>query len=190
MYLSGLACLVTVEHFVVVQSISCVWLFVTPWTAAHQASLSFTISQSLLRLTSIESVIPSNHLILCRPLLLVLNPHVSGVVGLGLVSSSEAPEAHRTSSHAPSTQLWALLGQAGSNSSLFPGSWQAVDSPEIVIKESRFSCLPKALPWSWHSSQWLAGWLRGRPLWKPAVPGLGDTVGRAGLPDLDLCSTT
>ena len=43
----------------------------TPWTAAHQASLSFTISQSLLKLMSIESVIPSNHLILCHPLLLL-----------------------------------------------------------------------------------------------------------------------
>ena len=45
--------------------------FATPWTAAHQASLSFTISRSLLRLTSIESVMPSNHLILCCPLLLL-----------------------------------------------------------------------------------------------------------------------
>jgi len=45
-------------------------LFVTPWTAAHQASLSFTISQSLLKLMSIESMMPSNHLILCHPLLL------------------------------------------------------------------------------------------------------------------------
>ena len=44
-------------------------LFVTPWTAARQASLSFTISRSLLQLISIESVMPSNHLILCRPLL-------------------------------------------------------------------------------------------------------------------------
>ena len=56
---------------VVVQSLICVWLFVTPWTAACQASLSFTISQSLLRLRSIESVMPSNHLILCCPLLLL-----------------------------------------------------------------------------------------------------------------------
>ena len=46
-------------------------LFATPWTAAHQASLSFTNSQSLLRLSSIESVMLSNHLILCRPLLLL-----------------------------------------------------------------------------------------------------------------------
>ena len=53
-----------------VQSISHVWLFATPWTAAHQASLSITNTQSLLKLMSIESVMPSNHLILCRPLLL------------------------------------------------------------------------------------------------------------------------
>ena len=56
--------------FVVVQSLSHVRLFATPWTAAHQAPLSFTISWRLLRLMSIESVMPSNHLILCRPLLL------------------------------------------------------------------------------------------------------------------------
>ena len=54
-----------------VQSLSCVWLFVIPWTAACQASLSITNSQSLLKLMSIESVMPSNHLILCRPLLLL-----------------------------------------------------------------------------------------------------------------------
>ena len=54
-----------------VQSFSCVRLFVTPWTAAHQASLSITNSQSLLKLMSIELVMPSNHLILCHPLLLL-----------------------------------------------------------------------------------------------------------------------
>ena len=52
-----------------VQSLSHVQLFATPWTAACQASLSITNSQSLLKLMSIESVMPSNHLILCRPLL-------------------------------------------------------------------------------------------------------------------------
>ena len=55
---------------VVAHSLSHVWLFVIPWTAAHQAPLSFTISQSLLRLTSIESVMPSSHLVLCSLLLL------------------------------------------------------------------------------------------------------------------------
>ena len=53
------------------QSLSCVWLFATPWTAARQASLSFTISWSLLKLLSIELVMPSNHLFLCHPLLLL-----------------------------------------------------------------------------------------------------------------------
>ena len=53
-----------------VQSLSHVWLFATPWTAARQASLSITNSQSLFKLISIKSVMPSNHLILCRPLLL------------------------------------------------------------------------------------------------------------------------
>ena len=53
-----------------IQSLSRVRLFATPWTAAHQASLSITSSQSLLKLMSIQSVMPSNHLILCCPLLL------------------------------------------------------------------------------------------------------------------------
>ena len=56
--------------FFVVQSLNFLWLFVTPWTAACHAFISFTISQSLLKLMSIESVMQSNHLILCRPLLL------------------------------------------------------------------------------------------------------------------------
>ena len=61
---------VTQLCFVVVQSLSCVQLLVTPWTAAHQAALSFTVSWTLLKFMSIESVMPSNHLILCYPLLL------------------------------------------------------------------------------------------------------------------------
>ena len=59
------------HQFSSVQLLSRVWLFVSPWIAARQASLSITISQSSLKLTSIESVMPSSHLILCRPLLLL-----------------------------------------------------------------------------------------------------------------------
>ena len=59
------------EVFSSVQSLSHVWLFVTTWTAAHQPSLSITKSQSLLKLVSVESVMSSNHLILCCPLLLL-----------------------------------------------------------------------------------------------------------------------
>ena len=58
------------QIFISVQSLSCVRLFATPWTAACQASLSITNAWSLLRLVCIESVMPSNHLILCCPLLL------------------------------------------------------------------------------------------------------------------------
>ena len=54
-----------------VQSLSHVWLFATPWISAHQASLSITNSRSSLKLMSTESVMPSSHLILCRPLLLL-----------------------------------------------------------------------------------------------------------------------
>ena len=65
-------CRLIKEHpfLVFVQSFGRVQLFGTPWTAAHQASLSFSISWSLLKFMCIESVMPSNHLILCRPLLL------------------------------------------------------------------------------------------------------------------------
>ena len=59
------------DQFSSVQSLSCVCLFATPWTVARQASLFITNSQSLLKLTSIELVMPFNHLILCRPLLLL-----------------------------------------------------------------------------------------------------------------------
>ena len=62
-----------------VQSLSCVQLFATPWITAHQASLSITNSRSSLKLMSIESVMPSRHLILCHPLLLLppITPSIS-----------------------------------------------------------------------------------------------------------------
>ena len=68
------------QSFVVVQLLSHVWLFATPWTAACQASLSFTISWNMLKLMSFESVMPSNHLIFCCPFLLLLSifPSIRG----------------------------------------------------------------------------------------------------------------
>ena len=74
------------------QSLSRVWLFATPWIPARQASLSITNSWSSLRLTSIESVMPSSHLILCRPLLLL-------------------PQSLPASESFPMTQLFAQGGQ-------------------------------------------------------------------------------
>ena len=69
-----------------VQWLSCVQLFVTPWTIARQASLSITNSQSLLKLMSIELVMPSNHLILCCHLLLLpsIFPSIRGIVQASL----------------------------------------------------------------------------------------------------------
>ena len=72
-----------------VQSLSRVRLFLTPWTAARQASLSVTNSQSLLKLMSIESVMPSSHLILCRPLL--LSPSIFPASGSFQMSQLFAP---------------------------------------------------------------------------------------------------
>ena len=66
------------NQFSSVQSLGCVRLFAIPWTATRQAFLSITISQSLRKLMSIESVMPSNHLILCHPLLLL--PSVFSII--------------------------------------------------------------------------------------------------------------
>ena len=69
------------EVKVKVKSLSRVWLFATPWTAAHQAPLSFTVSWNLLRFMSIELVVPSNYLILCHPFLLLpsICPSIRGL---------------------------------------------------------------------------------------------------------------
>ena len=80
-------------HLTVVQSLSRVRLFVTPWTAAHQTSLSFTISWSLLKLMSTELMMPSNHLILCSPF-------------------SSCPQSFPASGSFPMSQLFASSGQS------------------------------------------------------------------------------
>ena len=71
LYASFIFIVMTELKFSSIQSLSHVWLIATPWTAAHQTSLSITSSQSLLKLMSITSVMPFNHLILCCPLLLL-----------------------------------------------------------------------------------------------------------------------
>ena len=82
-----------------VQSLCHVWLFATPWIAAHQASLSITNSWSSLKLTSIESVMPSSHLILCHPILLL-------------------PQSLPASESFPMSQLFAWGGQSTEVSAL------------------------------------------------------------------------
>ena len=105
------------------------WLFsrsvesysATPWTAAHQASLSFTISRSLLKLTSIESMLPSNHLILCRPLFLM--PSISSYFSFVFNLGSHLSLAYEVESQ-PSPSLWCLLG-GGNSFSLELGRGEA-----------------------------------------------------------------
>ena len=93
------------------KSISRVRLFVTPWIAARQASLSITNSQSSLRLTSIESVMPSSHLILCRPLLLLpLIPSSIRVFSKESTLRMRWPKYWSFSfSISPSKEIWGLI---------------------------------------------------------------------------------
>ena len=100
-----------------VQSLSHVQLFVIPWTAARQASLSITNSRTLLKLKSIQSVMPSNHLILCRPLLLL--PPISPSIRVFPMSQFFAwgGQNIRVSASASvlpvNTQDWSPLGWTG-----------------------------------------------------------------------------
>ena len=109
--------IIMVKIFVVVQALTCVWFFATPWAAACQASLPFTVSLSLLKLMSLESVMPSNHLILCCPLLLLLsifsNIGVSSVSPL-FASGGQSIRASASSSVLPmNIQDWFPLGLTG-----------------------------------------------------------------------------
>ena len=102
---------------VVVQLLSCVWLFATPWTVARQASLSFIISRRLLEFVSVESVMQSNYLILCRSLLLLpsIFPSIrdfSNVLAL-LVKWLSIGASVSTSVLSMNIQGWFLLGLTG-----------------------------------------------------------------------------
>ena len=117
------------SYFVVVQLPNRVWIFGTPWTAAHQASLSLTISWSLPKFMSIESVMPSNHLILCLRLLLL-----PSIFPSNKVFSSESALAIRWPSASvlpKSIQGWFPLGLTGW-SPCFPwNSQESSSSPQF-----------------------------------------------------------
>ena len=89
-----------------IQSLSCVCLFATPWTAALQASLSFTIALSLLKLMSIELVMPSNHLVLCCPLLL---PSIFPSIGIFSNESAFCIRGPKDWSISPSNEYSGLV---------------------------------------------------------------------------------
>ena len=109
------------RHISSVQSLSRVRLFATPWIAAHQASLSITISWSSLRLTSIESVMLSSHLILCRPLF-------------------SCPQSLPASESFPMSQLFTWGGQSTGASALSQG-WSPSEWTGWVFLQSKSSFL-------------------------------------------------
>ena len=103
-------------HIVVVQLLSCVSIFVTPWTTAYQTSLSFTISQNLFQLKSIELVMPSNHLILyCSLLLLPLSFLASGSFPVSwlFISGGQSKSSALASVLPVNIQGWFPLGLTG-----------------------------------------------------------------------------
>ena len=137
-----------------VQSLNHVWLFLTPWTAAHQASLSITNSQSLLELMSIESVMSSYHLILCHPLLLL--PSVFPAPGSILMSQFFASGGQSIGALASvlpmNIQDWFPLGfdlfsVQGTLKSLF----QHQSSKTSILRCSAFFSM-------WHSNPWTCSW--------------------------------
>ena len=142
-----------VEYFFV-QSLSHVQLFATPWTAAHQSFLFFTISRSLLKLTSIELVMPSNHLILC--LLLLLPPILPSI----RVFSSESALRMRwlsirvsasTSVLPMNIQSWFPLGLTGLISLLSKGLLRVFST----VQQHQFFGAQPSLQFNSHIHTWL-----------------------------------
>ena len=134
-----------------VQSLSRVWLFVTPWTEAGQASLSITNSRSLPKLMPIESVIPSNHLILCHPLFSCLQScpaswsfqmsklFTSGGQSIGVSAS--------TSVLSMNTQNWSPLGLTG---------WISLQSKGLLtVQKQQFLGTQLSLQSNPHIHTWL-----------------------------------
>ena len=134
--------------------ISCViWLFVTPWTAALQTSLSITNSQSLLKLMSVESVMPYNHLILCRPLLLL-----SSIFPSIRVFSNELALCIKWSKYSVSASVlpmniqdWFPLGLTGlfslQSKGLFKSLLQHHNSKASILQHSDFFMVQLSHPY-------------------------------------------
>ena len=143
----------SIVFFVVIQLFSHVPLFATPWTAAHQSSLSFTTSQSLLKLISIESVMPSNHLVFCHLLLLLPSIFPS----IRVFSNELALWKYWTSASASvlpvNIQDWFPLGLTGLISLQFKG-FSKVISNIIAWKHQFFGTQP-SLRSNSHIRTWL-----------------------------------
>ena len=145
------------QIIVAVQSLSRVWLFATPWTAACQTSLSFTVSRSLLKLISVKSMMSSNHLILCHPLLLPsIFPSISSFPMSQLfVSGGQITRASALASVLPMNIQGSFPLGLTSLILLFKGL-SRVFSSSTVQKHQFFGTLPSL--WSnSHIHLWLLG---------------------------------
>ena len=143
---------------VVVQSLSSVQLFVTLWTAAHKASLSFTISRSLLKLMSIELVMSPNHLVLCCPLLLSQSSPASGFLPVSWLFASGSQSTGVSALVLPmNIQGWFPLGLVSLISFLSKGLSRVFFS--ITVQKHQFF---GAQPSLWSSSH-LHTWLLEKP---------------------------
>ena len=138
-------------HFSSVQSLSSVRLFPTPWTSAHQASLSITNSWSSLKLMPTESVMPSNHLILCHPLL--LPPSISPSIRVfsnesALTSGGQSIGVSASTSVLPvNIRDWFPLGWTGWISLQSKGLLQHRSSKASILQHSAFFIVPLSHPY-------------------------------------------
>ena len=138
------------------QSLSCVWLFATLWTAAHQASLSITNSQSILRFMSIESVMQSNHLIFCHPLLLLsIIPSIrSFQMSQLFISGGQSIGVSALASILPmNIQDWFSLGWIGWISSQSKGLSRVF--PNTTVQQHQFFITQLSLWSNSHINTWL-----------------------------------
>ena len=146
---------------VVVQSLSRVWLFVTPWTGAHQVSLTSTVSQSLLKFMSFKSVMLSNHFILCCPLLLLPSIFLSIRVCFNELALQIRWPKYWSFSISPSNEYiqdWLPLGLIGLISWLSKG-FSRVFSRTTIQKHQFFG----TQPFIWFNSH-ICIWLLEKPL--------------------------
>ena len=144
--------------FVVVQLLSCVRPFVTPWTTAHQALLSFSISRSWLKLMSIESVLPSNHLTFWRPLLLLPSIFPSRYFPMSwlFASGDQSIGTSASASVLPmNIQDWFPLGLAGLISLNSKGLSGVFSSS--TIQKHQFLCTQPSLGSSSYICTWISG---------------------------------
>ena len=148
---------ISCSYIVVVQFLSHVWLFDILWTAAHQASLSFTVSWSLLKLMSIESITLSNYLILCHPLILLpqsVPASGSFPVSWLFASDSQSIGVSASASVLPvNIQGWFPLGLTGLISLLSKGLSRVFSS--TTVWKHQFSSTQLSLWFNSHIPTWL-----------------------------------